>query len=69
MRGGNNTELGRCYLVRHTYIGEIPTVRRGRHGRDRMVVGFKLLVQSVHITTNVVRLNPTQERCTQYNIM
>ena len=23
---------------------------RGRHGRDRMVIGFKLPVQSVHIT-------------------
>jgi hypothetical protein len=36
---------------------------RGRRGRDRMVVGFKLPVQSVPITTNV-RSNSTQARCT-----
>ena len=33
---------------------------RSHHGRDRMVVGFKLPVQSVPITTNVVRWNPTR---------
>ena len=36
----------------------------GLLGRDRMVAGFKLPVQSVPITTNVVRSNPTQVRCT-----
>jgi hypothetical protein len=36
---------------------------RGCRGRDRMVVGFKLPVQSVPITTNV-RSNSTQARCT-----
>jgi hypothetical protein len=28
-----------------------------------------LIKQSVRITTNVVRSNPTQARCTRYNIM
>ena len=42
----------------------------GRHGRDRMVVGFTATyMQSVLITTNVVSLNPAQARCTQFNIM
>jgi hypothetical protein len=31
---------------------------RGRCGRDRMVVGFPTAVQSMHITTKVVSLNP-----------
>jgi len=31
---------------------------RGCRGRDRVVVGFRLPVQSVPITTNVVRSNP-----------
>jgi len=31
---------------------------RGRRGRDRVVVGFRLPVQSVPITTNVLRSNP-----------
>ena len=35
---------------------------RVRRFRDRMVVGFKLPVQSVPITTNVVRSGPTQAR-------
>jgi hypothetical protein len=30
----------------------------GRCGRDHMVVGFKLPMQSVPITTNIVSLNP-----------
>ena len=42
---------------------------RGCRGRDRMVIGFKLPVQLVPITTNVVRSNPIQARCTRYNIM
>ena len=33
---------------------------RSHHGRNRMVIGFKLPVQSVSITTNVVRWNPTR---------
>ena len=41
----------------------------GRHGRDRMVVGFITSMQSVPIATNIVSSNPTQARCTQYNIM
>ena len=41
----------------------------GCHGRDHMVVGFQLPMQSVPITTNVVSSNTTQARCTQYNIM
>ena len=40
-----------------------------RRGHDRMVVGFKLPMQSVPITTNVVRSNPTQARCSRNNIM
>jgi hypothetical protein len=31
---------------------------RGRHGRDRMVVGFPTTCASVPITTNVVSSNP-----------
>ena len=31
------------------------------HGRDRMVVDFLLLVQSVHITTNVMSSNPAHD--------
>ena len=43
---------------------------RGYLGRDRMVVGLMTTyMQSVPITTNVVNLNPSQARCTQYNIM
>jgi len=41
----------------------------GRRGRYRMVVGFILHIQSVPITTKVVRSNLTQVRCTRYNIM
>ena len=53
-----------------TFIGEhvsftkvlIPEIsydlNEGRRGRDRMVVGFTLFMQSVHITTKVVSLNP-----------
>jgi len=37
---------------------------------DRMVVGFiTTYMQSVPITTNVVSSNPTQAKCTRYNIM
>ena len=39
----------------------------GRGGRDRMVVGFKLPMQSVPITTNVVSSNLDQGE--MYNIM
>ena len=42
---------------------------RGRCGHCRMVVGFKLPLKPVLITSNVVRLNTTQARCTRYNIM
>jgi len=43
------------YLRLH-YIGD-------RRGRDRVVVGFQLPVQSVPITTNIVSSNPAQTRC------
>jgi hypothetical protein len=43
-------------------------VKRCRRGRDRMVVDLQLPIQSVYITTNVVNSNPTQARCTRYNI-
>jgi hypothetical protein len=33
-------------------------LERGRRGRDRMVVGVQLSVQSVSITNNVVSSNP-----------
>ena len=36
------------------------TLRWSRRGRDRMVVGFTIPMQSVPITTNVVSSNPTQ---------
>ena len=41
----------------------------GSPGRDHMISDLQLPVQSVPITTNVANLNPTQERCTRYNIM
>ena len=34
---------------------------RGCHGRDRMVVGFQLPVQSVPITTKIVSSNPVND--------
>ena len=43
-------------------------VKRGRRGCDRMVVDLQLPIQSVYITTNVVNSNPTQAKCTRYNI-
>ena len=42
---------------------------KGRRGHDRLVVGLKLHMQSVPITTNVASYNPSQTRCTRYNIM
>ena len=42
-------------------LEELPTTPKycwGRRGRDRMVVGFILPMQSVPITTNVVGSNP-----------
>ena len=43
----------------------------GHRGRDRMVVRFTITkaMQSVPITTNVVRSNSAQVGCTQYNIV
>ena len=41
----------------------------GGCGRDRMVVGFTSTYTSVSITTSVVISNPSQARCTQYNIV
>ena len=38
----------------------------GCRSRDRMVVEF---MQSVPITTSILSSNPTQPRCTRYNIM
>ena len=38
---------------------DIPSPVRGCHGRDRMIVHLKLPMQSVHITTKIVRLNAT----------
>ena len=42
---------------------------RCRRDRDRMVVGLKLPMQSMPITSNVVSSNPAQSRCTRYNVM
>jgi len=41
----------------------------GRRGRDRMVVGFTATYVISAIATKVVSSNPTQERCTRYNII
>jgi len=41
---------------------------RGSRGRDRMVVGFILPVQSVPFTTNLVSSNPAQSSCARYSI-
>jgi len=54
-----------CEIFNINYI----TNFRGRCGRDRMVVGLKLPMQSVPITINVVRSNPTRARCSRYSIM
>jgi hypothetical protein len=48
------------------YISKMHTLRGGRRGHDRMVVEFKLPMQSVPITTNVVSSNPAH---TRYYIM
>ena len=40
-----------------------------RPGRDRMVVGLKLHVQSVPITTNIVSSNPAHDEVYSINIM
>jgi len=42
-------------------------IRRGRHGRERMVIGFTSPMQSVPITTDVVSSNLNQGEV--YNIM
>ena len=61
--------MGLSKLTLNHYRFVLKRSYRGRRGRGRMVVGFKLPVQSVPITTNAVRSNSTQVRCTQYNIM
>jgi hypothetical protein len=43
--------------------------KRGRRGRDRMIVGFKLPMRSVPITTNIVRSNSTQAMYSWYNLV
>ena len=40
------------------YLCSFHILERGRRGRDRMVVGVQLSVQSVPITNNVVSSNP-----------
>jgi hypothetical protein len=40
-----------------------------RPGRDRMVVGLKLHVQSVPITTNIVSSNPAHDEVYSINVM
>jgi len=40
---------------------------RGRHGPDRLVVGFTM--QLVPITTNIVSSNPAQARCARIDTM
>jgi len=46
---------------------EIHGNRRDRRGRDRMVVGFKLHMQSLPITTNAVSSHLDHDEV--YNIM
>ena len=50
------------------FIGQLDN-NWGRHGCDRMVIGFLTTYQSVPITTNILTSNPAQTMCTQYNIM
>jgi hypothetical protein len=57
----NSTKEEYCILLQ---------LRRGRRGRNPMVVKFTtIFVISASITTEVVSSNPTQVRCTRYNIM
>jgi hypothetical protein len=41
---------------------------RGSHGRDRMVVGF-ITTYAIRAYYHFMNSNPTQARCTRYNIM
>jgi hypothetical protein len=41
---------------------------RGRRGRDRMVVGF-ITTYAIRAYYHFMNSNPTQARCTRYNIM
>ena len=59
------SEIMYAYFVSHAISNKI----EGHCGHDRMVVGFLTTYESVPITTNVVRSNPAQARCTRYNIM
>jgi hypothetical protein len=46
----------------HSYLGAVVVVMLRQ-------LDLRLTMQSVPITTNVVSSNPTQVRCTRYNIM
>ena len=56
----NNPLAFAFILYIHVYVTyEISNMKRGRRGRDRMVVGFTTtFMQSVPITTKIVRSNP-----------
>ena len=55
--------------VMYLCVRGISYVPKNRGRRGRMVVGFKLPMQSVFITTNVVSWDHAHARCARYNIM
>jgi len=70
---------GNCFLVRVSCISDFIfqfvhtlstsfELKGGRHGRDRMVVGFTT-TSAISAYSQVVRSNPSMVRCTQYSIM
>ena len=61
LRPSNKPDKGNCTL---RYIHIVTFCTRGRRGRDHMVVGFPLPVQSVPI--NARRRQTKQAKTTQY---
>ena len=65
-----NYHINAKYMINDiNYIDNILILFKGCRSHDRMIVGLKLPMQSVPITTKVVSLNLANARCTQYNIM
>jgi hypothetical protein len=65
--GSSSTQVNHVHLLKvfQLYYGMVLSLasdvicrQRSRRGRDRMVVGFTIPVQSVSITTKVMSLNP-----------
>jgi len=55
------TEIGQTVWRQYDFCPRLLPIGWGGHcGRDRMVVGFKTTMQSVHITTDVLSLNTAQ---------